>query len=64
MPQGELVLKQEFQMLTGTLRTEGKTVPLDGNVRGEEITFKAGGKEYRGRLTNGKLELKVARNSE
>jgi len=57
-PQGDLVLKQSFQMLTGTLRTKEKTVPLEGKVRGEEITFKAGGKEYRGRLNGRQLELK------
>jgi len=56
--QGELVLKQEFQMLSGTLRTEGNTLALKGKVRGEEITFKAGGREYRGRLNGGKLELR------
>ena len=56
--QGELVLEQEFQMLSGTLRTEGNTLALKGKVRGEEITFKAGGREYRGRLNGGKLELR------
>jgi SAM-dependent methyltransferase len=58
LPQGELTLKQECQMLSGTLRTEGKNIAIaDGRVRGEEISFRAGGKEYRGRVTNGKVEL-------
>jgi SAM-dependent methyltransferase len=57
-PQGDVVLKQSFQMLSGTLRTKEKTVPLEGKVRGEEITFKAGGKEYQGRLNGKQLELK------
>ena len=57
LPQGELVLKQEYQMLSGTLRAEGRTVPIEGKVRGEEISFRAGGKNYRGRVVNGKLEL-------
>src|SRR5437868_5294523 len=48
MPQGDLELKQEFQMLSGTLRTEGRTLALTGKVRGEEVTFSAGGKQYRG----------------
>src|SRR6187455_3390143 len=49
LPQGELTLKQDFQMLSGTFRTEGKTVAIaNGRVRGEEISFKAGGKDYRG----------------
>jgi precorrin-6B methylase 2 len=58
IPQGELVLKQDFQMLSGTLRAAYGTVPVQGRVRGEEISFKAGGKEYRGRVSNGRLDLK------
>jgi len=57
-PQGDVTLKQNFQMLSGTLRTGGKTLALQGKVRGEEISFKAGGKDYRGRLNGKQLELK------
>ena len=58
LPQGELQLKQSFQMLTGNLRAEGRTIAIaDGRLRGEEISFRAGGKDYRGRVTSGKLEL-------
>lgn len=57
-PQGDLTLKQDFQMLSGTLRTEGKTVPVQGKVRGEEISFKAGGREYHGKLNGKQLELR------
>ena len=59
-PQGELTLKQEFQMLTGTLRTAGKTLALEGRVRGEIISFTAGGRNYQGRLNGKKLELEPA----
>jgi hypothetical protein len=46
-------------MLSGTFRTEGKTLAIaNGRMRGEEISFKAGGKDYRGRVNNGKIELK------
>ncbi|MBV8030230.1 MAG: class I SAM-dependent methyltransferase [Betaproteobacteria bacterium] len=56
---GELVLKQDFQKVHGTLTTDGKAVPIDsGRVRGEEVSFRAGGKSYRGRFSNGALELK------
>ena len=58
IPQGELTLKQQFQMLSGTLTTEGKTFALEGKVRGEEITFKSGGREYRGRMNGKSLELR------
>ena len=56
-PQGEVTLKQEFQMLTGTLRTEGKTFALEGKVIGEDISFSAGGKSYSGKLKGKTLEL-------
>jgi precorrin-6B methylase 2 len=58
VPQGDLTLKQEFQMLSGTLRTEGRTVVVQGKVRGEDIAFTAGGREYKGRLKGKQLELK------
>ena len=57
LPQGELALKQEFQMLSGTLRSEGRTVPVEGKVTGEEVMLKAGGREYRGHLNGKQLEL-------
>jgi SAM-dependent methyltransferase len=58
LPQGELVLKQEFQMLSGTLRTEGKTFAVKGKVNGEDVVFTAGGKEYRGRMNGKQLEIR------
>ena len=56
-PHGELVLKQEFQMLTGTLKSGGKNLPVTGKVRGEDISFTAEGREYRARMNRGNLEL-------
>jgi hypothetical protein len=58
IPQGELTLKQQFQMLSGTLRADGKTVPVEGRVRGEEVSFKAGGREYHGRMNGKRLEVR------
>lgn len=57
-PQGDVTLKQHFQMLSGTLRAEGKTVPIEGKVLGAEVSFKAGGKEYHGRMKGKQLELR------
>ena len=57
--QGELTLKQEFQMLSGTLRTEGKTFALEGKVRGDEVSFTAGGRKYQGRLNGKQLEVRL-----
>ncbi|MGQ0547849.1 MAG: class I SAM-dependent methyltransferase [Betaproteobacteria bacterium] len=57
-PHGELVLKQQFQMLSGTLRSkEGKTLALQGKVTGEEVSFRAGGRQYKGRMKGSQLEL-------
>ena len=57
LPQGDLVLKQTFQMLSGTLTTEGKTFALEGRVRGADITITAGGREYHGKMNGKQLEL-------
>jgi hypothetical protein len=44
-------------MVSGTLRTEGKTLPLqDGKLRGDEITFSAGGVRYTGKVNGGRIE--------
>jgi hypothetical protein len=58
LPQGELTLKQQFQTLSGSLSTEGKTFALEGKVRGEEIAFTAGGREYRGKMNGKRLEVR------
>jgi SAM-dependent methyltransferase len=58
VPQGEVTLKQSYQMLSGTMRTSGGTYALQGKVTGEDIAFKAGGKDYRGRLNGKQLELR------
>jgi hypothetical protein len=57
LPIGQLELKQRFQMLSGTLTTGGKTFALEGRVRGEAVEFRAGGREYRGRFSQGRLTL-------
>jgi precorrin-6B methylase 2 len=57
-PLGELKLTQRFQMLSGTFATEGKTLILEGRVRGDEIAFTAGDREYHGRMNGKRLELR------
>ena len=55
--QGELALKQEFQNLTGTLRTGAATLAISGGkLRGDEISFTAGGAEYHGRVNGNAIE--------
>ena len=49
LPEGELVLEQQFQMVTGTLRTSSGTVAIeDGRLRGVRLAFRAGGTDYNG----------------
>jgi len=50
LPEGELTIKQTFQMITGTLKTAGKSTAIKGRMSGDQITFKAGDAEYRGRV--------------
>ena len=51
MDASELVIEQRFQEVSGELRTAGGTVPLTaGRLRGEEISFEAGGVSYTGRV--------------
>ena len=48
---GELVLQQNFQMLTGSLLAGGASTPIaDGRLRGDEISFKVGATQYTGRV--------------
>jgi hypothetical protein len=49
--EGELSLKQEFQMVSGTLTTKGTATPISGKLRGDLITLTAGNVEYTGRVT-------------
>src|SRR5580765_7796892 len=42
LPNGDVTFKQQYQVLSGTLHAEGKTYALEGKVRGEDVTFKAG----------------------
>jgi len=58
IPAGKLVLKQNFQMLSGTLDAGGKTYVVEGVVRGTDVAFGAGGKAYRGKMNGSTLEMR------
>lgn len=55
-PQGELTLKQTFQMLTGTLKSGNVVTPITGKMNGEQISFSGGGNEYSGRVNGNAIE--------
>jgi SAM-dependent methyltransferase len=55
--QGQLALKQKYQTFSGTLTSGGKTVPVQrGRLHGDQISFVAGGAEYRGRVADKSIE--------
>ena len=56
-PQGELTLKQNYQMLTGTLTAGGRSGPITGGrLRGDQISFTVAGAEYSGRVNGDTIE--------
>jgi len=57
IPQGELTLKQSFQMLSGTLASGGRIVPVEGKVRGDEIFLTAGSQSLRGKVNGRIIEM-------
>ena len=59
-PQGELALRQKFQVVEGTLKSGGRDIPIaGGRLRGNEIRFSAGGAEYSGRVSDGSIQGNV-----
>jgi hypothetical protein len=52
-----LTLRQEFQMLSGTL---GSTPIEDGRLRGAVMTFTAGGRQYTGQVAGASITGQVA----
>src|SRR4249919_252496 len=56
LPQGELNLKQTFQMISGTLRNGNVTTPISGKLNGDQISFTAGGAQYTGRVNGNAIE--------
>jgi hypothetical protein len=53
MPQGALVLKQDYQVVSGTL---GGTAITAGRLRGDQLRFTAGAAEFTGRVAGNRIE--------
>ena len=57
LPQGELTLKQTFQMVSGTLKSGNNTAQItNGKLNGDQITFTAGGAQYTGHVSGNSIE--------
>ena len=51
LPAGEIRFDQDFQTLSGTLRTkDGRSLPVQGSVLGERVRFSVGLDVYTGRV--------------
>ena len=57
LPRGKLMLEQKFQQISGTLTSGGTTVPItNGRLRGDQISFTAGGADYSGRVNGDTMD--------
>ena len=57
LPQGELTIKQTFQMISGTLKNGNASSPISGKLNGDQISFSAGGTQYTGRVNGNTMEV-------
>jgi precorrin-6B methylase 2 len=51
-----LELKQEFQMVSGTLTSGGQPTPVSGSLRGTDLTLKAGDRSITGRVQGNQID--------
>jgi SAM-dependent methyltransferase len=57
LPQGELTLKQNFQMISGSLKSGNNNAQItNGKLNGDQISFTAGGAQYAGRVNGNAIE--------
>ena len=57
LPQGELTIKQTFQMISGTLKSGSGSNAINGKMNGDQISFSAGGIQYSGRVNGNAMEV-------
>jgi len=56
-PDGELALRQTFQMVSGSLKNGANAAQIsNGKMHGDQITFTAGGKTYTGKVSGNTIE--------
>jgi precorrin-6B methylase 2 len=57
LPQGELTLTQNFQMVTGTMKyADGKSVSVNGRLRGNDLTLSGDNQEFTGRVNGNSFQ--------
>jgi SAM-dependent methyltransferase len=58
--QGDLMLEQRLQNVTGTLRTGDGAAPIaDGRIRGDEMTFTVHGVRYGAKVTGSRMRVQA-----
>ncbi|HWH78216.1 MAG TPA: class I SAM-dependent methyltransferase [Candidatus Binatus sp.] len=57
LPQGELTIKQTFQMISGTIKNGSNSSPISGKMNGDQISFSAGNTQYTGRVSGNTMEV-------
>ena len=57
LAQGELVLEQTYQEVTGTLRNGSSSVPVKGKLKGNRIFLTAGGRELQGTVDGKRIVI-------
>jgi hypothetical protein len=56
-PQGELTLKQEYQVVTGTLAANGTATPVKGRLNGDALTLTSDdSRSFAGRVKGNAIE--------
>ena len=56
LPQGEMTLKQNFQMFSGALKSGANSTQVNGKLNGDQISFTANGVQYTGRVNGNAME--------
>jgi hypothetical protein len=51
-----LELKQEFQMVSGTLTSGGQTTPVSGSLKGSDLALKVGSRMISGRVDGNRID--------
>jgi SAM-dependent methyltransferase len=57
LPEGELTIKQTFQVISGTLKNGTSASSINGKMNGDQISFSAGGTQYSGRVNGTQMEI-------
>jgi precorrin-6B methylase 2 len=63
LPNGEITVNQEFQKITGSLVSGGKTIQFAGKITGDTFKFSSDNIEYTGEIHGNSLTLKSGTNS-